>query len=292
MSAVLSEAPRVGASKRRVTFKKVLDNVGVRILLIVMSILFLIPLYWTVVTALKQDQELAVYPPTLIPHVWAWENFSKALDIMPYGTYFMNSVLITGLNIIGALISGMLVAYGFACINWPGRDKVFYVVLATIFLPTPITLIPLFDMFASLGWVNTYLPLVVPAFFGSSFNVFLLRQFLLQIPREMMEAARIDGANELQILFRVVFPMARPALAVVAILVGIGVWNDFMGPLIYIQDDSLRPLAIGLQFFQSAHDIQYNLLMAASLMVLVPVIIFFLFFQRHFIKGVVVGSIK
>lgn len=164
--------------------------------------------------------------------------------------------------------------------------------LATIFIPFPLAIIPQFDMFAWLHWINTYLPLVVPSFFGSAFYIFLMRQFLLQIPKDLIEAARLDGAREFQILWQVVAPLARPAMAAVGIFAAIAAWNDFLGPLIYLQDDSLRTLSIGIQAFRSTHDIQFNLLMAASVMIILPVIILFFVFQRFFIRGVTLGSIR
>lgn len=283
------------ATERRhliVTMQKLAGQVTVRLFLIAMSVPFLVPIYWMLVTALKSTPELTIFPPTFWPLHVQWDNFIQAYTYISFGTYFLNSVIITALVVIGAVLSNLVVAYGFACIRWPGRDQVFYVLIATLFIPLPIAIIPLFDLFASLHWVNTFLPLVVPPFFASAFYVFLLRQFLLQTPYELIEAARLDGASELQILWRVIMPIARPAIAVVAIFAAIGAWNDFTGPLIYLQDDSLRTLAVGLVFFRSTHDIQFNLLMAASLMSILPVVILFLIFQRFFIKAVTLGSIR
>ncbi|GHO46823.1 carbohydrate ABC transporter permease [Ktedonospora formicarum] len=278
--------------KRATGFTRLLEQVGVRIFLIAMSLVFIIPVVWMVVTALKTNQELTIFPPSFWPHDIRWENFVQAYNFIPFGRYFVNSLLVTLVSIIGAVVSNLLVAYGFSCIRWPGRDIVFYLVIATIFIPFPVAAIPLFDLFARLKWVDTLLPLTVPAFLGSAFYVFLLRQFLLQIPYDMIEAARIDGATELQILTRIVAPQARASLAVVALFSAVASWNDFLGPLIYVQNDALRTLAIGLQFFRSAHDVEFNLLMAASLVAVVPIIVLFLIFQRSFVKGVSVGSIR
>jgi multiple sugar transport system permease protein len=243
-------------------------------------------------TALKSNPELAIIPPTLFPRSWEWDNFAKALITIPFPRYFLNTVIYTSLVVIGAVCSNFIVAYGFSCIEWPGRDVVFYLVLITIFIPFPIAIIPLFDLFAWLHWINTLLPLIVPAFLGSAFYIFLLRQFLLQLPKELFEAARIDGASEWRILWQVVMPMAKPALGVVAILSGIGAWNDFMGPLIYLQDDNMHTLSIGLQVFRSTHDVQFNLLMAASIMVILPIIILFFLCQRYFIEGITAVGLK
>jgi multiple sugar transport system permease protein len=277
---------------RALALQRFTDNVIVRIFLIAMSLLFLVPLYWMLVTGLKTTPELAVFPPTLWPKDVRWDNFWTAVNYIPFGTYFWNSLLISLFKVVGAVLSNMLVAYGFSCIEWPGRDKVFYLVIATLFLPFPVAMIPLFDLFATLKWVDSALPLVVPTFFASAFNVFLLRQFLLQVPRELSEAARIDGASEWQILWRIMFPLALPAIGVIAIFTAVDSWKDFMGPLIYIQNDAFRTLSIGLQFFRKSHDIQFNLLMAASFLTVLPLIALFLFFQRFFIRGMTVGSIR
>lgn len=279
-------------SARSRQLRRLWDGVGNRIFLIAMSALFLLPLYWMVATALKSNEELATTPPTIIPRSWQWSNFVEAFQTIPFATYFSNSVIITVLGVVGSVISNLIVAYGFACIEWRGRDKVFYVVLATLFIPFPIAIIPTFDLFAWLGWINTFLPLVVPQFLASAFFVFLLRQFLLQIPREHLDAARVDGANEWQILWRVVFPMARPAVATVAIFSAVGSWNDFMGPLLYLQDEAKQTLAIGLEAFRSTHDVQFNLLMAASVMIVLPLVILFFAAQKYFIRGITLGSFK
>jgi multiple sugar transport system permease protein len=278
--------------RRALALQRFTDSVIVRIFLIAMSLLFLVPLYWMLVTGLKTTPELAAFPPTLWPTDVRWDNFWTAVNYIPFGTYFWNSFIISLFKIIGAVLSNMLVAYGFSCIEWPGRDKVFYLVIATLFLPFPVAMIPLFDLFSTLKWVDSALPLVVPTFFASAFNVFLLRQFLLQVPRELSEAARIDGASEWQILWRIMFPLALPAIGVIAIFTAVDSWKDFMGPLIYIQNDAFRTLSIGLQFFRKSHDIQFNLLMAASFLTVLPLIALFLFFQRFFIRGMTVGSIR
>lgn len=265
-----------------------------RVILIAMSAIFILPFYWMLATALKTVPELSVYPPTLWPHTIRWSNFQDAMSVFPFWQFFRNSTIITALTVIGAAISNPIVAYGFSRIDWPGRDKVFYLVLATVFIPFPVLIVALFDIFARLHWVNTFLPLVVPLFFGNAFWIFLMRQFFMQIPREISDAARIDGANELQILFRIIMPQSWPALGAVSLFAALQAWNDFLGPLIYLQDPSKYTLAIGLTMFQSQsrYDIQLNLLMAASTLVVLPVVIVFLLFQRAFVEGVTLGSIK
>lgn len=268
------------------------SQVVARIVLIVGAVFFLSPLYWMVVTAFKETLELSTFPPTLLPTLWRWQNFLDALNQIPFWKYLWNTVVITFFSTLGAVLSNTLIAYGFSRINWIGRDLVFSVVVATIFIPFPATLLPLFIVFAKLHWINTFLPLIVPTFFGNSFYIFLLRQFMSQIPLEISEAARVDGASEWQIFWRLILPLSRPAIAVVALFSSIAAWNNFLGPLIYLQNDDLYPLSIGLQSFRSLHDVQWNLLMAASTLVVLPVILVFLFFQRAFIEGITVGSIR
>jgi len=277
---------------RRAATQRVMKTAGPRIFLIIMCLIYIVPFYWMLSTALKSTTDLSQFPPSFFPTSLHFENFVAAVNTIPFGLYFGNTLLITVLTIVGSVLANLVVAYGFACIEWPGRDKVFYIVLATMFIPFPIAIVPQFDLFARLHWINTILPLVVPHFFAGAFFIFMLRQFLLQIPKELIEASRMDGATELQIMWNVILPLSRPALAVVALFSGIGAWNDFMGPLIYLQDDAKRTLAIGLQVFRSTHDIQFNLLMAASLLTVLPLIILFLFSQNFFIKGATVGSIK
>jgi len=263
-----------------------------RLILIPMAVLYTLPYYWMVVTSLKSNDELRTTPPTLLPRDWQWSNFADAVNYIPFNQYLLNTLIITGLTMLGAVISNPIVAYGFSRVEWPGRDMVFYIVLATVFIPFPVLIVALFDIFAKLGWINTFLPLVVPAFFGNAFWIFLMRQFLMQIPQEISDAAKLDGATEIQVAYQIVLPLAKPAIAVIAIFAAISAWNDFLGPLLYLQDESKYTLSIGLTFFRSQHDVQFNLLMAASALVVLPVIVIFLAFQRSFIDGLTVGSIK
>jgi multiple sugar transport system permease protein len=262
--------------------------------MILLCLVFLLPLYWMVASALKSDEELAKYPPTWFPKVLHWENFATAVQTFPFWEFFRNTAIITIAGVVFSVVSCFLVAYGFACIDWRGRDKIFYSVLATLFLPFPVTLIPMFDLYANLGWVDTFAPLIVPHLFGSAFYIFLLRQFLLQIPRDMLDAARIDGANEWRIAWAMVFPSSLPALTAVAIFAAVGSWNDFLGPLIYLQSEKVQTLSIGLQVFRQveSQDIQFNLLMAASTLVVLPLIILFFVFQRYFLRGISLGGFK
>jgi multiple sugar transport system permease protein len=281
--------PNAAGSVRRHGF---LSSTLARVLLVLGSLVFLIPLYWMIITALKSNTELNAVPPSLLPQNWEWVNFRDAVQAFPFWTYFKNSFLITLLTVIGSVASNLVVAYGFACLQWRGRDKVFWLVLGTLFIPFPLAIIPSFDLFARLHWIDTYLPLVVPSFLGSAFFVFLLRQFLLQIPRDTLDSARIDGASEWSILWRIVTPLARPAIGAVAIFTAVASWNDFLGPLLYLQDPSKQTLSIGIQAFRSANDIQFNQLMAASVLILLPMVVLFFLFQRYFIRGLSLGSFK
>ena len=272
-----------------------MSQIGSRLFLIAMSLFYISPMYWMLVTAMKSDQELAAFPPTLWPQSLAWQNFQRATLTFPFLTYLGNTVIYAALTMVGSLLSNFVIAYGFSRIKWPGRELFFYPVIASIFIfvhfpVNPITMVPLFSLFAQLGLVNTYLPLVLPTFFGNPFFIFLLRQFMLQIPTDLSEAARIDGANEWQIMCRIILPLTRPALVVVALLAGVNAWNDFLGPLIYLQNDKMYTLSLGLQFFKTMHGIQFNLLMAASCLVVLPVVMVFLFFQRFFIEGITLSS--
>ncbi len=284
------QGPVMSAGEARA--RLIWDRIAVRIFLIVMSLIFLLPLYWMLITSVKSNEELGITPSTIWPQAWHWENYTAAFEAFPFATFFGNSLIITILSVLGSVLSCLIAAYGFACIEWRGREKVFYLVLATLFIPFPIAIIPSFDLFAWLGWINTFLPLIVPNFLGSAFFIFLLRQFLLQIPKDHLDAARVDGASEWQILWRIVLPMSLPAVAAVAIFTAIGSWNDFMGPLLYLQDESRQTLAIGIQAFRTSHDIAFNQLMAASLMILLPLVILFFAAQRYFIRGITLGSFK
>jgi multiple sugar transport system permease protein len=281
---------RARARTSRILSQKIIP----RIILILMCAIFILPFYWMIVIGLKGNDELTLYPPSLYPHNPIWSNFKDATEVFPFWRFAWNTTAITLLTIAGSVISNPIIAYGFSRIEWPGRDKVFLVVLATVFMPFPVLIIALFDIFAKLGLLNTYWPLVLPMFFGQAFWIFLMRQFLLQIPKDLSDAARIDGANEFQIFWQIILPQTLPALGVIAIFAGIHAWNDFLGPLIFLQDSSKYTLSIGLTFFQQqdSYDVQFNLLMAASALIVLPVIVMFLLFQKAFVEGITVGSLK
>ena len=223
-----------------------------------------------------------------------WDNFPKAIDAMShFGDYLWNTLTLCVLTVLGTVLSSTLVAYGFSRIDWPGRDKMFLVVLATMMIPFPVVMVPLFSMFKTFGWIGTLKPLWVPTFFAGAFNVFLLRQFFRTIPRDLSESAKIDGCSELRIFWQIIVPLAKPAITVVALFQFMATWNDFLGPLIYLTDQKDFTLALGLQFFQSQHGgTQWHYLMAASAMVVLPIIVLFFFAQRTFIEGISMTGLK
>jgi multiple sugar transport system permease protein len=264
------------------------------LLLLGVSILFIIPLLWMISTSLKEAQDLVGI--RWIPTRLAWENYVDAFSFGMWPQWTFNTIVITFSSVVGQVLSSSLVAYAFARLRWRGRDMLFSIVLATMMLPSVVTMIPQFVLFANLPafgfmgskvWTNTFLPLIVPAFTGSAFYIFLLRQFMRGIPQDLSDAARIDGAGELRIWWSVILPMTKPALAVVAIFTFQGAWQDFMGPLLYLQSEKWYTLQLGLRQFEAAAggSPAWNWLMAASLMVMLPVLIVFIAFQRYFIEG-------
>jgi multiple sugar transport system permease protein len=271
-----------------------LGKVIALLLLIAISILFIIPLLWMISTSLKEAQDLV--GTRWIPTRLAWENYVDAFSFGMWPQWTLNTVIITVSSVIGQVLSSSLVAYAFARLRWRGRDVLFSLVLATMMLPSVVTMIPQFVLFANLPafgfmgsrvWTNTFLPLIVPAFTGSAFYIFLLRQFMRGIPQDLTDAARIDGAGELRIWWSIIMPMTKPALAVVAIFTFQGAWQDFMGPLLYLQSEKWYTLQLGLRQFEAAAggSPAWHWLMAASLMVMLPVLIVFIAFQRYFIEG-------
>ncbi|GIK74194.1 MAG: sugar ABC transporter permease [Chloroflexota bacterium] len=256
------------------------------------AILFLIPLLWMLSSSLKPTYQIFETPPRWIPNPPRWENYSEALTTLPFALYIRNTAVITLLTIVGHLLSCTLIAYAFARLRAPGRDALFVVMLATMMLPYPVTMTPLYVIFNRLGWINTILPLTAPAFFGSAFYIFLMRQFFMTIPRDFEDAARIDGANTLQIIGRIMAPMAMPALATVTIFTFQATWNDFLAPLIYLQRPELYTVTLGLQFFRSTYTTNWAYLMAASLVTTLPVIVVFFAAQRYFIEGITLTGVK
>jgi multiple sugar transport system permease protein len=261
-------------------------------LLVGLSATYLLPLLWMIATSLKTGPQSIQTPPSLIPNPLVWDNYPTALAKLGLGQALTNSMIYAIPSVIGTLISSSLVAYGFARISWPGRDAMFIVLLATMMLPSQVTFIPLYVIYAKLGWVGTYLPLIVPTFLGNPFFIFLLRQFFRSIPADLSDAARIDGASELRILTRIVIPLSVPALITVGLFTFIDKWGDFFGPIVYLRDPKLYPLSVAVQTFQSSHKTDWPLSMAASVVIAAPLVIIYFFAQRKFIEGITLTGIK
>ena len=262
------------------------------IILISGSFFMLMPLVWLVRSSFMELNQIFIFPPVWIPEPITFENYPGVFDAVPFLKYFINTFTILIPSVIGIVISCCMGAYAFSRLNWPYRDFIFAVLMTTLMLPYAVTLIPTFLIWAKLGLVNTFWPLIIPKWFGAIFYIFLLRQFFLTIPKELDEAAKIDGANLLQILWHVILHLSRPALITVAIFAALAEWNDFLGPLIYLNNDEDYTLAIGLAQFTGLYHSQWNLLMAASTMVVIPVIILFFFAQKHFIEGIALTGTK
>jgi multiple sugar transport system permease protein len=227
-----------------------------------------------------------------VPHPWTVEHYTAGLQTIPFSLYLVNTLTICILCVIGTLISCSLVAYGLSRIRWKGRDILFWVILSTMMLPYQVVMVPLFAVFTRLGWVDTYLPLTVPAFLGNAFFIFLLRQFFMTIPQDLSEAAKLDGCSEFQTFRLVILPLARPALATVGLFTFISTWNDFLGPLIYLFDESRYTLSLGLQMFLGQYGNYFGRLMAVSALVVIPIIVIFFFAQKTFIQGITMTGMK
>lgn len=260
--------------------------------LIGLSIIFLMPLIWLVTTSLKSQGEVFAHPPVWIPETLRWENYQDAVSRAPLWTWLRNTATVAVLAVIGNVVTSSLVAYGFARLDFPLKGPLFVLLLSTMMLPDVILLVPQFILFREFGWIDTLLPLVVPPFFGGgAFNIFLVRQFYLTIPRDFDDAARLDGASNWQIWRQIMLPLSAPALTAVAIFSFVHHWNDFMGPLIYLQSEDKKTLALGLRAFISPTDASWNISMAASMFLVVPVLVIFFFGQRYFIRGVAMTGI-
>ncbi|MFB3896382.1 MAG: carbohydrate ABC transporter permease [bacterium] len=272
--------------------KQLIKSIVIHLVLMGVGISFLLPFYWLIATSLKSDTQLFQIPPGWIPSPAKWSNYSIALSYIPFLTYLKNTLFICFFSVLGTVISCSLVGYSFSRIPWQGRNIVFIILLSTMMLPFQVTMIPVLIIFKTLGWVGTFKPLIVPSFFGSAFFIFLLRQFFMTIPYELSDAAKIDGCSEFGIYSRIILPLAKPALATVMLFTFIGAWNDFLGPLIYLSQESQYTLSLGLQAFISQHGAEWSLLMAASTVMIMPIVVLFFFTQKTFIQGIVLTGLK
>lgn len=257
------------------------------------ALAYLLPFAWLLSTSLKLDGRELMLPPQWIPNPIAWENYYRAMTALPMLLFLRNTVIVTVTATLGGLLTASLAGYGFARLRFPGRDILFSFCLTTLMLPSVVTLIPEFLLFRQLGWINTFLPLIVPwSLGGHAFGIFLFRQYAMTIPQDYDEAARVDGATAFRIWYSIILPLSKPVLATIAILAFIHHWNDFLRPLIYLQDKELRTLAIGLRLFRSEYLVQWNLMMAASALMLLPILVLFFMAQRYFVQGIVMTGIK
>jgi multiple sugar transport system permease protein len=255
--------------------------------------LFSIPFLWTVSTALKTNEQVFAVPPQWIPNPFQWSNFKAAWTELPFPTFVLNTIFVTLVATFGQVLSASLVAYGFARFKWRGRNLLFYLMLSTMMLPSQVTMIPVFLGWRQLNLIDTFAPLTIPAFFGGgAFTIFLLRQFFLSIPRELDEAAMLDGASPFGIWWRILLPLSRPALITVVLFSFLAHWDDFMGPLIYLNSSEKYTVSIGLRMFQDSFGTQLEQLMAASLIHIIPTVILFFVAQRYFIKGIAMTGLK
>lgn len=290
------EAPRTTWRSTRSAFSPSSQTI-LYITLVLLSAVFTFPFIWTILTAFKSPQEIFVFPPPLFPKRFMWSNFVEVWRQAPFVTFLINTLTVASLSIIGDIVTAALVAYGFARFRFPGRDMLFLLVLSVLVLPEEVTIIPQFIIFRTLGWLDSLKPLILPAFLGGgAFNIFLLRQYFMTLPRDLDEAAMIDGAGSLRILWQILIPLAKPAIATVAIFSFLFHWNDFFRPLIYLNSVDNFTLSLGLRFFQTAAETGgqplEHLLMAASVMMTLPVLVLFFSLQGYFVEGIAMSGIK
>jgi ABC-type glycerol-3-phosphate transport system permease component len=299
--AELSVRSAAGAAERaraRGVTRRVARQALILLLIVPGALAFLAPFAWMVSTSLKESRDIYLFPPQLLPDPVVWGNYARALTRLPFHLYAWNTVQITLLSLVGQLLTASLCAYGFARLRFPGRDIWFLVLLSTLMLPGQVTLIPSFLIFKQLGWVDTWLPLIVPNWLGGgAFSIFLLRQFIATIPLELDDAAKIDGCSAFGIYWRIIVPLIAPALAAVAIFGFLHHWNDFFHPVIYINSQAKWTLALGLNFLRRANEtpgieMDMELLMAASVAAMLPPLLIFFLAQRYFIQGVVFTGVK
>lgn len=250
------------------------------------GLIILFPIFWMLMTSLKSTAEIAMYPPKIFPETFLWENFAIAWTKAPFTRYLGNTLFVVAFSIVGSVLSNSFIAYGFAKIKFKGRDFLFNVVLATMLIPGFVTLVPQYVIFSKIGWVNTYLPLIVPLFLGNSFHIFMMRQFYRTIPNDLIEAAKVEGASHFHIWSRLIMPMVKPVLASVALFSFKSAWGDFQGPLLYLSDRKKYTFQLGLQVFKGQGYTDWNYLMAVSLLSMIPILTLFFLFQNYFIQGI------
>lgn len=274
--------------KLGIHFRRVL----IYIFLLAFAMMFLLPFFFLFTGSFKTTSELFSVPFHWLPKHFTLDNYKQVFTQIPFFRYLRNTLIIVAFTILGSVISNSLISYGFSRLRWPGRDKIFMIVIATMILPYQVTLIPVYILFTKLGWIGTFLPLIVPCFFGNAFYIFLMRQFLIGIPKEITESARIDGANEFKIFLRVIVPISKPVITTVVIMSFMKAWNDFLGPLVFLANDKLYTLSLAASMLRSNLDPNWELLLALGALMVTPVLILFFLLQRYFIQGITMGAVK
>jgi len=289
VSQPLAQMRPINSAEKKIRVGKVIGLLA----LILISILMLGPLFIMLSTALKDQQTVFLFPPKWIPNPMHWGNFAEALTTRPFGQYFLNTFKYAIIGTFGEVLSSAIVAYGFSRYRGRGRNTLFIVVLATMMIPYPVVMIPQFVLFKTLGWTDSYLPLIVPSFFGSAYIIFLLRQFFNSLPNDLFEAARLDGFSEVRAFWNIAVPLCKPALASAAIFGFMFRWNDYLGPLIYLNTDANYTVSIALATFSGQYSITpWHLLMAASLVAVLPPVLLFFFAQKYFVEGIAISGLK
>ena len=283
----VSLSTRVGRRRMNAIGKGILH-----VVLILWGFTFLVPLLWVFSTSLKTPGQVFILPVEWIPKTPQWSNYQEIFEILPLTSFIRNSLLVTALGALGSVVSSVLVGYSLSRLRWPGRSAVFSLLVATMMLPGIVTLIPTFILFKYLGWVDTFYPLFVPSWFGAPFYIFLMRQFMIGLPFELEEAARIDGASSFRILWQVIMPLCGPAIAAVAIFSTLAHYNDFLGPLIYLSTNDRFTLPLGLFWYQGRYGNFWHLVMAASTVAIAPVLALFFVAQRYFVRGIMLTGLS
>ena len=274
-------------------WRPILHKVFVYTCLVVGTVVIMIPFFWMITTSLKKSGTVFTFPIEWLPNPPRWKNYVDGWTVLPFNRWAVNSVRISALAIAGSVISSAIVGFGFGRIRFPGRDALFMLVLATMMLPFPSVIVPLFLLFKRIGWIDTILPLTVPTFFGANaFFIFLLRQFFRTLPLDLDDAARVDGCNTFHVFLRICLPLIRPALGIIFVFSFMHNWNDFLGPLIFLSHTTKYTLALGLRYFQSQYRVEWALMMAVSLIILTPNIVLFFLAQKYYIQGIVVSGVK
>ena len=294
LTATISKNSPIPISIRRVRLQKRLLSILRHVILIVVTIAFLLPFYWMLISAFKEDGQVFTNPINWWPDPIRWQNFPEAFNYpgFPFLRFLWNSTYYSGMVTIGTIKSCSLAGYAFARLRFPGRDLLFSLTLGALMIPAIVTFIPVFVLFKNLGWLGSYKPLIVPAFLGNAFFIFMMRQFFQGMPKELADAARVDGASELTIFFRIMLPLVRPALIVMGVFTFLWTWHEFFGPLIYLSDQEKYPLSLGLYAFRTRRTTEWGLMMAGATLTTLPLIALFFIAQRYFLEGIKLTGLK